>query len=104
MTTLKWLSIRLMRLMLHKCALMYTIVSGITPQYMANVAVDITHNYNTRSKGNANQSRSRNLHVKSLFSKGTIIWNSLPSNVKNQTTISSFKRSCTKYIFGSVNQ
>ena len=71
LTTLKWLSIR-QRLMLHKCVLMHKIVNSITPQYMANVAVGITHNYNTRSKSNANLSRSHH-HVESLSSKGTIL-------------------------------
>ena len=42
--------------------------------------------------------------VDSIDSKDTIPWNSLPYNVKNQARISSFKRSCTKYIIGSVNQ
>ena len=103
LTTLKLLNIR-QRLMLHKSVLVCKIVNSITPQYMANVTVGITHNYNTRSKSNANLSRSHNRHVKSLSAKGTILWNSLPSNVKNQTTITYFKRYCTKYIIGSVNQ
>ena len=33
-----------------------------------------------------------------------LLWNSLSSNVKHQTTNSSFKRSCTKCIIGSLNQ
>ena len=40
---------------------MYKIVNGITPQYMANVAVGIAH--------------------------GTILWNSLPSTVKREMLV-----------------
>ena len=100
LSTLKWLNVR-QRLVLHKCALMYKVVNKISPEYLSDIAVGISHNYSTRGTSNNNLSRSH-LHVKSLGNKGTILWNSLPASIKSHKSVSTFKKSCIHYILGNI--
>ena len=98
--TLKWLNVR-QRFILLKCIIMFNIINGKTPNYLKTVSPDITHNYGTRSKTSKNIFHTLD-HPKSLKHTGTSLWNNLPSKVKQQTTLSSFRKYCTQYIIGKM--
>ena len=101
LSTLKWLNVR-QRFTLLKCIMMFNIVNGKTPDYLNDITPVISHGYNTRSKSSNNVFQTF-CHKKSLKHCGTSLWNNLPSHVKSQKSLISFKKYCVQYILGNLH-
>ena len=84
------------------CILMFKCIHGIAPSYLCN-GVNLEHDvavYNSRSKDsmNAHVPSWRTEYYKHSFNyKSTILWNSLPNEIKNATTLSLFKKKCKEF-------
>ncbi len=85
---------------MNKCILMYKCLNNLAPCYLTDL-------FQTN-----NSCQSNNLHVvkskleyynRSFTITGAKLWNSLPQNVKDMPTLSSFKHSCKTY-FLSLQQ
>ena len=86
-----------------KLVLVYKALNGIAPEYMKEMFCHVqdVHNVNLRSASNNNLylPRPKTEYVKRALSyDGAAMWNHLPCEVKSSTTLSSFKRNCTKYL------
>ena len=84
------------------CVLMFKCIHGIAPSYLSN-GVNLERDvatYNSRSKDsmNAQVPSWRTEYYKHSFSyKSTILWNSLPNEIKNATTLTLFKKKCKAF-------
>ena len=85
------------RLAYNKAVMTYTAIPNQTPEYITNLLKPIseTHNRILRSSVNGTLAvpRSRtSLYDKSFSISAPRLWNSLPSTVRNATSLDSFKK------------
>ena len=93
---------------LHKAKVMYKIANNVAPTYltdlfhMRNVNADKFNTIsNLRSVSNRHfiiPKPNINLSKNSLAYSGAVIWNSIPLNTKNATTINAFINKCTAWM------
>ena len=63
------------------------------------------HNYNTRNAGNFHTPFHRTSTTQSsIFYHGTLLWNNLPTSLKNCTNFSQFKRQYKLFLFHSIDK
>ena len=104
---LGWLSIQ-NRLEYHKSVLMYKCINNSAPDYLCNL-FDMNANSNVYSlrssaKGNLFVPRPNSNFMKRTFHySGTILWNSLPPNLKLIQDIDLFKKKYTDYLMSKQN-
>ena len=83
------------RRMKHKLVIFYKIVNSLVPDYLSNLLPPLVQERTTYSLRNANDIRSihahTNLFFNSFFPSTIRAWNDLPDNVKEASTVSSFK-------------
>ena len=83
--------------------MMYKIVNGLAPNYLSDfitLTSDI-HSRNTRSSSNSiwiRKNITSKIHRKSFFFFIANIYNSIPQNIKQSTSLTCFKKSIHKYI------
>ena len=84
--------------------MMYKILNGLAPNYLSDF-ITLTseiHNINTRSRSNnsiwINKSITSKIHRKSFYFYISNIYNSIPENIKQSTSLNSFKKAINKYI------
>ena len=79
----------------HKLVIFYKIVNSLVPDYLSNLLPPLVQERTTYSLRNANDIRSIHAHTNLFFNSflpSTIrAWNDLPDNVKEASTVSSFK-------------
>ena len=80
----------------HKIIHFHKMVYGITPQYLSDLVPpqnqDI-HNHSTRQKCNIKQVKCRTDYYSNSFIPSTIkLWNELPDSIKQNPSLSNFKR------------
>ena len=102
---LGWMSIY-QRILYQKYLLMYCVMNNIAPNYLQNYFQNRPlPEYNLRSLSN------EYLYVpfphtesfkNSVQYSGTIIWNSLPSNIRELPNVDTFKRKCKHYIVNNT--
>jgi hypothetical protein len=104
---LRWLPIQ-NRLEYHKSVLMYKCINNSAPDYLCNL-FDMNTNSNVYSlrssaKGNLFVPRPNSNFMKRTFHySGTILWNSLPPNLKLIQDIDLFKKKYTDYLMSKQN-
>jgi hypothetical protein len=103
--SLNWLTCK-ERSNLHKATIYFKIIHGQAPTYLNNfiTRVDQIHKYNTRSNSKNNmfiQSTKSNSGKRSFTYSGAILWNSLPTTVKNCQTVPTFNTAHVKHIYAS---
>ena len=80
----------------HKAILMYKITNDLTPSYLSDkfTTVEKTKNYNFRNKAfNLNIPHAKTSYLeKSLLCKGPKIWNSIPTEIRQSSSLNSFKQ------------
>lgn len=85
----------------HKLTQFFKIVNNLTPEYLTDLLppnFDTIHNYNTRNSQNLPSQYCRtSYHLNSFFPSCICLWNNLPQNIKNSTSINSFKLSLDKH-------
>ena len=87
---------------------MYTCINNSAPDYLCKLFDMNTHSnvYSLRSsaKGNSFVPRPNSNFMKRTFHhSGTILWNSLPSNLKLIQDIDLFKKKYTDYLMSKQN-
>ena len=104
---LGWLSIQ-NRLEYHKSVLMYKCINNSSPDYLCN-SFDMNTNSNVyllRSSAKENLFVPRpnsNFMKRTVHYSGTILWNSLPPNLKLIQDIDLFKKKYTDYLMSKQN-
>jgi hypothetical protein len=95
--TLKWLNLENRR-KLHLGTLMYKVVNGQAPIYLANGFSEAAYRYNLRSSIIVTLpiSNSNPFFKKTFAYAGTQLWNSIQRNVKLETNVQRFKRNFVK--------
>ncbi len=81
--------------------LSYTIWNGLAPQYLCDLfnSNDSMHSYNTRSPSQFWATKSHTAYYcRSFTISGLNLWNSLPINIQEGTSLSSFKSVLFKFI------
>ena len=80
----------------------HKIKCGYLPEYLKEFMIpgNSIHNYNTRGNSDIRIQSSRlTLSYNSVFSKGLTMYNNLPNEIKNETSIHIFKRKLNEYYF-----
>ena len=95
---LKWLNVN-QRLKLQRLVLMYTILNGLTPNYMKDMFVGTSeiHHHDTRRRREGALYTQRT-HPKSFTRLGSSEWNSLPLTIRDLPHVRAFKRACTAHL------
>ena len=66
---------------------------------------NVYHNYNTRSANNFHIPFHRTSTTQSsIFYHGTILWNNLPTSIKNSKTLTQFKRQYKNHLFDVIRE
>ena len=90
------------RLEYNKAVVLYKSTHGLTPSYISDLfEFPSTERYNVRSVSNNDMLTKRHstkTFEKSLQDGGPRLWNSLPPNIRNAPSLSSFKNALSKYI------
>ena len=100
---LSWLNMK-EKTIKNGLVLMYKILNGLAPNYLSDfitLTSDI-HNINTRRRNNSiyiSKTITSKIHRKSFYFLIANIYNSLPLNIKQSTSLSSFKKAIHKFIF-----
>ena len=84
--------------------LMYCVMNNIAPNYLQNYFQNLPlPEYNFRSLSN-DYLYVPFPHTESFKTQysGTIIWNSLPSNIRESPNVDTFKRKCKHYIVNNT--
>ncbi len=100
-----WMSLQHRRNM-NKCILMYKCLNNLAPCYLTDLfqTNNSIHQYRTGQSNNLHVVKSKVEYTNRSYTfTGARLWNSLPQNVKDMPTLSSFKHSCKTY-FLSLQQ
>ncbi len=100
-----WMSLQHMRDM-NKCILLYKCLNNLAPCYLTDLfqTNNTIHQYRSCQSNNLHVHKSKlEYYNRSFTITGAKLWNSLPQNVKEMPTLSSFKQSCKTY-FLSLQQ
>ena len=85
----------------HTAVLVYKIVNNMSPSYLT-VSVSNNVSYNLRSKSHKDlvlSSRPKTNYFKDTFQHYSMtIWNSIPLNIRNTSTLNSFKTIYRRYL------
>ncbi len=100
---LGWLTF-MNRIKYHKGVLMFKCIKGNAPPYLSDLFNKPSHerSYSTRSSNNGNLFVPRpnsNYMKKTFHYSGTVLWNSLPTSLKNIQTIDAFKSQYSNFLF-----
>ena len=86
----------------HKLIVFFKILHGLTPNYLSDMVpplVKDTSSYNLRYTDHIQHLRANtNLFRDSFFPSTTRAWNSLPNDIKQVTSVASFKYRLNKYL------
>ena len=102
---LKWLPFNL-RVTYFKCVFMFKCLKGLSSNFYCNTFKFAcnSHNFNTRFSANNNVITAE-VHTEcfkhSLFYSSIIMWNNLPSDIKQSQSLSVFKKKVKIHLFKS---
>ena len=86
----------------HKLIVFFKILHGLSPNYLSDMVphlVQDTSSYNLRISDNIQQLRANTNLVRDSFFLSTIsAWNSLPNDIKQATSVESFKYCLNKHL------
>ncbi len=93
---------------LQKAKVMYKITNNLSPDYLtemfhmqSNFLENTNTNITLRSVSNNNMHVPRpriEMFKGSLSYSGALIWNSIPLNIRNSTSLTSFTNNCVKWM------
>lgn len=98
--SLNWLSIA-QRIKFNAIIMIFKIKNGLAPQYLNdNISyVSDVHNRNVRNNNDFRiPNYKTNITMKSIFYEGIKLYNELPNEIKNVTSLSTFKKHCKNYV------
>lgn len=86
----------------HKMCMFYKIMNDLTPTYLVSLipeSIDNTMNYNLRNSQNIRPIRARTqLYYRSFVPSGIREWNELPLEIRNSSSLLSFKNTLNKNV------
>ncbi len=85
---------------MNKCILMYKCLNNLAPYHLTDLfqTNNSIHQYRTHQSNNLHVDKSKlEYYNRSFTITSAKLWNSLPQNVKDMPTLSSFKHSCKTY-------
>ncbi len=85
----------------HKCIMIYKYRNGLALQYLCDLfnSNDSMHSYNIQNSSQLRATKSCPAYCHHSFTvSGLILWNSLPRNIQESTSFSSFKSELFKFI------
>ena len=83
---------------------MFKCMNNRAPSYLANMFQKRSqiHSYNTRNANNLNPPKCRTALAQQSFSyRGVAVWNSLPTEIRNLSSLNTFKRSMRNFLLSS---
>lgn len=83
---------------------MFKCMNNQAPSYLINMFQKRSqiHNYNTRNTNNLNLARCRTALAQNSFSyRGAVLWNSLPSELRNLSSLNTLKHNLRSYLLSS---
>ena len=99
---LGWQKLSLQR-ELKTATMVYKSLNGLAPEYLKSMFTDwsSTTTYSLRNcKGKLALPLPRTNFLKNSFSySGAVLWNSLPTNLRQAQTLASFKSGCRSFLF-----
>ena len=102
---LGWLSFE-NRVQYHKGVMMYKCINNIAPQYLCDVFKFSSNQYSLRStkSGCLFVPRPNTNFMKRTFQySGTLLWNNIPSVIKDSINVDIFKRKYSEFLFIKQN-
>lgn len=105
-SSLKWLSFT-KRIKYQQSILMYKIVNGLTPDYLAMLNINDVQHHNLRSVSNNDLFVPRpntNFYKKSFHYSATKVWNNLPLKIKKFRNVELFKKHCYNHFLENSMQ
>lgn len=100
---IKWLDV-ISRVDFLTLSLMYKIHNGMAPEYLCNLN-RLNHSYATRYNDNAYVIPHCDSKGKCTFQyNGIILWNNLPSDIKQSESLSNFKKKCKLHLFSEMRR
>jgi hypothetical protein len=97
---LSWLSLQNRR-DFHKCTMVFKCRNGLAPEYLMTrfKANDTKHSYNTRNASQLRATKTRTQYYNRSFTvSGHRLWNSLPTDIHNCSSLPSFKSALFKHM------
>ncbi len=97
---LGWLSLQYKR-DFHKCIMIYKCRNRLALQYLCDLfnSNDSVHSYNTRNSSQFRATKSHSAYYYHSFTVSDLkLWNSLPRNIQESTSLSNFKSTLFKFI------
>ncbi len=99
--SIKWLSVN-QRCSLHPATMVYKIENELAPPYLTRLLYnDIPkHSYETRSSTCGDltvPNACLKAKQRTFQNRGSIIWNNLPSSIRNAPSLNSFQSSCSDF-------
>ncbi len=96
--SLDWLPLQHRR-NIYKCILVYKCCNNLALSYLVDMfnSNDRVHSYNTRHASQLRSTKTRTAYYhRNLTVSGNKLWNDLPFNIQNCTTLPSFKNALYK--------
>ena len=97
-----WLSFP-KRVQYHTCLTVYKSITGQTPEYISIMLTYISEHHDRQTRSTVldllHIPRSHSAYFDKAFSvQGPKLWNSLPADIRNSTSINRFKRQLKRYL------
>ena len=87
----------------HTCLMVYKSITGQTPEYISSVLTYVSEHHEKQTRSTVldllHIPRSHSAYFDRAFSvQGPKLWNSLPADIRNSTSINMFKRELKRYL------
>ena len=85
---------------LHTAKMVYKSINGLAPDYLQDKCINHVSNYNLRDSSNKlDIPFPRTNFLKNSFQySGAVLWNSLPSELRQAESVNIFKSGCAKFL------
>ena len=91
------------RVQYHTCLMVYKSITGQTPEYISSMLTYVSEHNERQTRSTVldlqHISRSHSAYFESAFSvQGSKLWNSLPADIRNSTSINRFRSELKRYL------
>ena len=88
----------------HTCLMVYKSIAGQAPEYISSMLTYVSEHHERQTRSTVldllHIPRSHSAYFDGAFSvQGPKLWNSLPADIRNSTSINRFKRELKRYLF-----
>ena len=91
------------RVQYHTCLMVYKSITGQAPEYISSMLTYVSEHHERQTRSTVldllHIPRSHSAYFDRAFSvQGPKLWNSLPADIRNSTSINRFKRELKRYL------